>query len=166
MKGKFVREYIINKWKKMGTRVIPCTACQNCCCQWSSSSMHEENSIPGDVPKGHLVVYVGDNRKRFVIKIKLLNHPLFKALLDLAQEEYDFMADSKLCIPCDERLFRSVLRCATFPQNQGDDSVLSVLLLLSAQNVKFVTLSKVMPALDELQIHWTKIEGMFKEEPS
>ncbi|KAJ4836990.1 hypothetical protein Tsubulata_022200 [Turnera subulata] len=51
--------------------------------------MHEGKSIPKDVPKGHLVVYVGESSKRFVIKIELLKHPLFKALLDEAKDEYD-----------------------------------------------------------------------------
>lgn len=102
----------------MRSRVIPCSACEYCY-QWALwSSMHERRSIPSDVPKGHLVVYVGENCKRFVIKLTLLNHPLFKALLDQAREEYDFVSDSKLCIPCDEHLFLSVLRCATSPQNE------------------------------------------------
>ncbi|XP_057438306.1 indole-3-acetic acid-induced protein ARG7-like [Lotus japonicus] len=115
MKGKIVRE-CLNKWKKMGTRVIPC-ASFDYCCQWALwSSMHESCcNIPDDVPKGHLVVYVGENHKRFVIKITLLNHPLFKALLDQAKDEYDFIAEAKLCIPCNEHLFLSVLRCASYP---------------------------------------------------
>ncbi|KAE8713197.1 Indole-3-acetic acid-induced protein ARG7 [Hibiscus syriacus] len=50
--------------------------------------MLEESSIPRDVPKGHLAVYVGEDYKRFVIKITLLKHPLFKALLDRARDEY------------------------------------------------------------------------------
>ncbi|KAI3957359.1 hypothetical protein MKW98_003080 [Papaver atlanticum] len=78
--------------------------------------------IPKDVPKGHLVVYVGEDYKRFVIKISLLKHPLFKALLDRAREEYNFThPHSKLCIPCEEKVFLSVIRCANTP---GKPSIL------------------------------------------
>ncbi|KAJ6913669.1 auxin-responsive protein SAUR50 [Populus alba x Populus x berolinensis] len=101
----------LNRWRKMGSRVMPC-----CAYQWGLwPSMHEGKSIPRDVPKGHLVVYIGENNKRFVIKITLLKHPLFKALLDQAQDEYDFTGDSKLCIPCDESIFLDVVRCAGSP---------------------------------------------------
>ena len=121
MKGKFLRG-CLNKWKKMGSRVIHCAA-YSYCCEWEQwSSMHEDegDSIPNDVPKGHLVVYVGEHHKRYVIKITLLNHPLFKTLLDQAKDEYDFIADSKLYIPCTEHLFLTVLRRAstTTPHNE------------------------------------------------
>lgn len=107
----------VNKWRKMGSEVIPCAGCEHCC-QWGLwTSLQEAKSIPKDVPKGHLVVYVGENCKRFVIKVTLLKHPLFKALLDQAQDEYDFTADSKLCIPCDESIFLDVVRCASSPQH-------------------------------------------------
>lgn len=92
--------------------------CDKCCqwaFKWSSSFMHQENKkacIPRDVPKGHLVVYVGENQRRFVIKVKLLKHPLFSALLDEAKEEYEFTADSRFCIPCDEDSFLLVVDCA------------------------------------------------------
>ncbi|KAJ4704913.1 Auxin-responsive protein [Melia azedarach] len=102
----------LKKWRKTGSRV----ACENCY-QWAlwPSMQREDNSIPRDVPKGHLVVYVGENYKRYVIKITLLKHPLFKALLDQARDVYDFSTDSKLCIPCEETTFLDVIRCATSP---------------------------------------------------
>lgn len=144
LKGKLLKGGI-TKWNKknnnMENKVSPCTCCvddQNCC-QWNlwpfnlSSSLSRKNddnednlqsscsSIPKDVPKGHLVVYVGKEEshcKRFVIKIALLNHPLFKALLDQACDEFDFnYSAARLCIPCDESLFLSVVRCATCPND-------------------------------------------------
>ncbi|KAJ9181564.1 hypothetical protein P3X46_009682 [Hevea brasiliensis] len=115
MQRKFLKA-CCNKWSKTESRVIPCAGCEHCC-QWGLwASSHEGKSIPRDVPKGHLVVYVGENYKRFVIKLSLLHHPLFRALLDRAQDEYDFTADSKLCIPCEESIFLDVVRCASFPQ--------------------------------------------------
>ncbi|XVE76169.1 hypothetical protein DITRI_Ditri12bG0151400 [Diplodiscus trichospermus] len=118
MKGKFLKA-CLNKWRKMGSRVIPCSSCDYCY-QWATwpNSVHEESWIPRDVPRGHLVVYVGENYKRYVIKVTLLKHPLFKALLDQAQDEYDFTSDSKLCIPCEESLFLEVVRCASSPQER------------------------------------------------
>ncbi|XP_022744327.1 indole-3-acetic acid-induced protein ARG7-like [Durio zibethinus] len=120
MKGKFLKA-CLNKWRKMGSRVIPCRSCEYCnqWAKWPNYSMrHEESSIPRDVPRGHLVVYVGENYKRFVIKITLLKHSLFKSLLDQARDEYDFTTDSKLCIPCDESLFLDVVRCASYPPDR------------------------------------------------
>ncbi|KAL9685212.1 hypothetical protein QQ045_022660 [Rhodiola kirilowii] len=103
-----------NKWKNAGSRGVPSNAACGSCCRWQVlSSMQENNSIPSDVPKGHLVVYVGENYKRYIIKISLLKHPLFKALLDVAQDVYDFATGSKLCIPCDEYVFLDVVRCAS-----------------------------------------------------
>lgn len=71
----------------------------------------DNNAIPNDVPKGHLVVYVGDGLKRFVIQLAFLHHPLVQDLLDQASQEYGFSHNSKLCIPCDELSFHNILRC-------------------------------------------------------
>lgn len=118
MKAKFLK-VCLNKWQKMGSRVIPSAASCDCCRQWALwPSKQEDKCIPSDVPKGHLVVYVGEDYTRYVINITLLKHPLFKALLDQAQEEYDFTAASKLCIPCDENIFLSVVRCAASPPDR------------------------------------------------
>ncbi|XWS62685.1 hypothetical protein CRYUN_Cryun06bG0032200 [Craigia yunnanensis] len=63
-----------------------------------------------NVPKGHIAVYVGEsNRKRFVIPISFLNHPLFQDLLNRAEEEYGFNHPmGGLTIPCSEEYFISI----------------------------------------------------------
>lgn len=62
-----------------------------------------------EVPRGHLAVYVGDDietRKRFVVPISYLNHPLFQDLLRQAEEEFGFDHQmGGLTIPCKEDAF-------------------------------------------------------------
>ncbi|KAJ0465305.1 putative small auxin-up RNA [Helianthus annuus] len=107
--GKIVKAWV-KRCRKMNNGEC------NKCWQWASSFMHQGNkeacNIPSDVPKGHLVVYVGENQRRFVIKVKLLKHPLFGALLDEARDECEFSADSRFCIPCDEDIFLVVVQRA------------------------------------------------------
>ena len=71
-----------------------------------------------DVPKGHFAVYVGEtHKKRFVIPISYLNHPLFQDLLNRAEEEFGFDHPmGGLTIPCSEEYFISIttiLNCYT-----------------------------------------------------
>ncbi|PIN06144.1 hypothetical protein CDL12_21319 [Handroanthus impetiginosus] len=62
-----------------------------------------------DVPKGHFPVYVGEMHKRFVIPICYLNHPIFQALLHLAEEEFGYNHPmGGLTIPCHEDYFLSL----------------------------------------------------------
>ncbi|KAL7156503.1 hypothetical protein ABFS83_02G014400 [Erythranthe nasuta] len=63
-----------------------------------------------EVPRGHLAVYVGQNeKKRFVIPLSYLNHPLFQELLCQAEEQFGFYHPmGGLTIPCTEELFIDV----------------------------------------------------------
>lgn len=70
-----------------------------------------------NVPRGHIAIYVGESyKKRHVIPIWYLNHPLFQDLLNLAEEEFGFDHPmGGLTIPCSEEYFitlTSVLSCS------------------------------------------------------
>ncbi|OMO84650.1 Auxin responsive SAUR protein [Corchorus olitorius] len=54
---------------------------------------NEGYSLPDDVPKGHFVVYVGENRSRYIIPISWLGHPEFQILLQRAEEEFGTTVD-------------------------------------------------------------------------
>ncbi|EFH52456.1 auxin-responsive family protein [Arabidopsis lyrata subsp. lyrata] len=118
MKNKFIKS-CEHKFKIMKSKsiVLPCctSSCESCCDKVSWGFKKGNEVIPKDVPRGHLVVYVGDDYKRFVIKMSLLTHPIFKALLDQAQDAYN---SSRLWIPCDENTFLDVVRCSGAPQHQ------------------------------------------------
>ncbi|XP_020081959.1 auxin-induced protein 15A-like [Ananas comosus] len=111
LKRKFLGTFL-TKWRMPSIEMLTCATYS--CNGWALiGRSQEEESIPKDVPKGHMVVYVGNEHKRFVIRVTYLHHPLFQALLDRAEEEYDFSPDSKLCIPCEEDLFLSILHCVS-----------------------------------------------------
>ncbi|KAK8498776.1 hypothetical protein V6N12_066918 [Hibiscus sabdariffa] len=56
-----------------------------------------------EVPKGHLVVYVGQKDgdfHRVLVPVIYFNHPLFGELLREAEEEYGFNHQGGITIPC------------------------------------------------------------------
>ncbi|KAK8311574.1 hypothetical protein V6Z11_D02G258900 [Gossypium hirsutum] len=58
------------------------------------------------VPKGYFAVYVGENQKRFVIPVSLLNQPLFQDLLGMSEQEFGYShPTSGITIPCNEDIF-------------------------------------------------------------
>ncbi|RAL48856.1 hypothetical protein DM860_001176 [Cuscuta australis] len=115
MKGRFLQKCL----KKLKNSSIGSPSEK--CLKWGWWA-RARSPIPSDVPKGHSVVYVGENHKRYVIKVSCLNHPLFVALLDQTSNGFgasDFTtADSKFWIPCDEKLFVRVVRHATPPPSR------------------------------------------------
>ncbi|CAN6479974.1 unnamed protein product [Victoria cruziana] len=61
------------------------------------------------VPKGCLAVYVGSEGKRFIIPLGYLNHPVFRALLKKAEEEFGFSGNGGIRLPCESLLFEHIL---------------------------------------------------------
>ncbi|KAG2244105.1 hypothetical protein Bca4012_022105 [Brassica carinata] len=72
-----------------------------------------------DVPPGHVAVTVGENRRRYVVRAKHLNHPIFRRLLAEAEEEYGFSNVGPLAIPCDESSFEEIMRVVTRSESSG-----------------------------------------------
>ncbi|GJM98332.1 hypothetical protein PR202_ga15328 [Eleusine coracana subsp. coracana] len=60
-------------------------------------------------PEGCFTVTVGEGRQRFVIRTACVNHPLFRALLEEAEEEFGYAAAGPLALPCDADEFVRVL---------------------------------------------------------
>ncbi|CAO2814923.1 unnamed protein product [Amaranthus hypochondriacus] len=75
-----------------------------------SKKMRSNNSSSADVPKGHIVVYIGETCKtRHIIPISYLNHPLFQHILHLVEQEYGFQHPmGGLTIPCSQEYFASL----------------------------------------------------------
>ncbi|KAJ8767303.1 hypothetical protein K2173_017347 [Erythroxylum novogranatense] len=73
-------------------------------------SCHSPDPPPG-VPKGYLAVYVGLEPRRFIIPTSHLSHPLFKVLLEKAEEEFGFDHSGGLTIPCEIETFKFLLNC-------------------------------------------------------
>ncbi|KAK7270329.1 hypothetical protein RIF29_23394 [Crotalaria pallida] len=109
-----LREF--SKFRKVRANFLKCAIEEHFRTWATCGCLHDEEShlyVPRDVPKGHLVVYVGEDCKRFVIKVGVLNHPLFKSLLDHAEDVYGFTNNSsKLLIPCNEIIFRNIVHNA------------------------------------------------------
>ncbi|PKA47528.1 Auxin-induced protein 15A [Apostasia shenzhenica] len=71
-----------------------------------ASSFFSPEAAP---PAGHLPVYVGEERRRFVIPTRFLSHPLFSMLLEKARQEYGFQQRSGLAFPCSVSVFVEVV---------------------------------------------------------
>ncbi|KAI3736339.1 hypothetical protein L6452_15878 [Arctium lappa] len=74
---------------------------------FSRLNAYRNKNYQGDVPKGHLAVYVGeDQKRRFVVPISFLEQPLFQELLRQSEEEFGFDHPmGGLTISCQENEF-------------------------------------------------------------
>ena len=65
-----------------------------------------------ETPKGYFSVYVGESRKkRFLVPLSYLNHPLFQTLLSMSEEEFGYAHPmGGLTFPCKEETFIKLTR--------------------------------------------------------
>lgn len=102
-------------------------------------------------PEGCFSVHVGVEKKKYVVRTKCLNHPLFRLLLDEAEMEYGYANyDGPLELPCDVEQFENVL-CE---MEQDEDYQISTLALRSSCNFggvgynAYKLLSPARPVMD------------------
>lgn len=67
------------------------------------------SSPPEDVPAGCLPVYVGEERRRFIIPTSYLTNSSFQALLAKSEEEYGLRCEGGLRIACPPDAFEHLL---------------------------------------------------------
>lgn len=58
--------------------------------------------------KGHFAIYTKGG-KRFVVPLYYLNHPIFRVLLEMAEEEFGTAPHGPLQVPCEEEFMEFVL---------------------------------------------------------
>nr|XP_043626143.1 auxin-responsive protein SAUR21-like [Erigeron canadensis] len=70
---------------------------------------------------GSLAVYVGTERRRFIIPTRFLNLPVFVSLLNKAEEEFGFQSSGGLVLPCDVVFFTNLLDVLEKNERQFSD---------------------------------------------
>ncbi|CAD6261133.1 unnamed protein product [Miscanthus lutarioriparius] len=88
---------------------------------WSLGGRHRPRRPT--TPPGCFVVLVGPERERFAVRAECANHPLFRALLDLAEAEYGFPrpAADPLLLPCAADEFLRVMSEVERDHQEHDD---------------------------------------------
>nr|GMC65052.1 ADP-ribosylation factor-like protein 2 [Ipomoea batatas] len=83
------------------------------------------------IRSGSLAVYVGHERRRFVIPTRFLNLPAFISLLEKAEEEFGFQSAGGLVLPCEPGFFQGMLRLLQRDEdrfgNMGLDEILKMI---------------------------------------
>ncbi|KAJ9165990.1 hypothetical protein P3X46_020797 [Hevea brasiliensis] len=98
----------IRKSNKLSQTAVLKQILKRCSSLGKKQGYHDQEGLPLDVPKGHFVVYVGENRSRYIVPISFLTRPEFQSLLQQAEEEFGFDHDMGLTIPCQEEVFQSL----------------------------------------------------------
>lgn len=92
---------VMQRWRRR------CTTTHSLTSDSDSEIDRQRRRIPSP---GSLAVYVGIERRRFVIPTRFLNLPVFRALLNKAEEEFGFQKTGGLVLPCDVVFFKRLLK--------------------------------------------------------
>ncbi|XP_031495003.1 auxin-responsive protein SAUR36-like [Nymphaea colorata] len=86
----------------------------------------EDESTLGRYSKGHFAVYAVDG-KRYVVPLTYLNHPIFKELLGMAEEEFGLDGHGPLRLPCEGELMDYIVSLLNRnPSQQVEQALVSL----------------------------------------
>ncbi|GKC87012.1 auxin-induced protein 15A-like protein [Tanacetum coccineum] len=75
-----------------------------------SDGEEEKSYSPSSkTPTGSFTLYIGEERRRFVVPMGYLSHPLFKMLLEKSSEEFGFGQKNGLVVPCSVNAFQEMV---------------------------------------------------------
>ncbi|KAL7194853.1 hypothetical protein ACSBR1_035140 [Camellia fascicularis] len=93
----------------MGVWVAWMDGCSVAAFQEVVSAVRPPQTASSGTPTGHFAIYVGEERRRFVVPTGFLFHPLFKMLLEKAYDEFGFEQRDGLVVPCSVAAFQEVV---------------------------------------------------------
>ncbi|KAL2321393.1 hypothetical protein Fmac_030362 [Flemingia macrophylla] len=82
-------------------------------------------------PNGSIGVYVGRERKRFVIPARFVNLPVFMNLFDISEEEFGYQSKGAIVLHCDAYFFDQIVRRLKKDQQKYGQFSLQQFLLLN-----------------------------------
>nr|GEW67515.1 auxin-induced protein 15A-like [Tanacetum cinerariifolium] len=60
-------------------------------------------------PPGFFTLYIGEERRRFVVPMGYLSHPVFKMMLEKSSNEFGFTQENGLVVPCSVNAFQEMV---------------------------------------------------------
>lgn len=90
-------------------KIIRRVDCEDSDCECLIKDCEEDISDTTEIPTGFFALYMGEERRRFVVPTCYLSHPLFKMLLEKAYEKFGFEQRSGLVVPCSVIAFQEVV---------------------------------------------------------
>ncbi|XP_028105041.1 auxin-responsive protein SAUR50-like, partial [Camellia sinensis] len=94
-------------------------ACSVAAFQEVVSAVRSPQTASPGTPIGHFAVYVGKERRRFVVPTGFLFHPPFKMLLEKAYDEFGFEQRDGLVVPCSVAAFQEVVSAVRRRRSTG-----------------------------------------------
>ncbi|CAL0313301.1 unnamed protein product [Lupinus luteus] len=117
-----------------GNKILQIVRLKQLMTRWKQHTLrHHNDTVSSPLPpSGFLFIYVGPERTRFVIPARFINLPIFASLLKQSEEEFGFISNGGLVLPCQVGFFNHIVNYLYKDENKfGKFSVLDFQNLIS-----------------------------------